>query len=131
MLTTIYDGKCVICQSTRKTILTFDWLKRIEFLDLHDVDTLMQRYPNLEFDQLFGEIHVIEPQGELYKGFYGTKRMLKELPLGFPLWLLLQLPGMDWVGNKVYRWVARNRYKINKLFGREIPDCVDGVCKLH
>ena len=130
MVTAIYDGYCVICNSTKNTVNTLDWMNRVEFLDLHDSAQVEERYPHLNFEDLMGQIHVVADGGEIYPGYYGTRRMLKELPLGFPIWLILHIPGMDWVGNKVYRFIARNRYKVNEFFGRELPDCVDGVCKI-
>ncbi len=130
MVTALFDGYCVICQSTRRTIKALDWLHRVEFLDLHDADTVLARYPDLDYDELMGQIHVVDENGEVFAGYYGTRRMLKEVPLGFPIWLLLQIPGMDWLGTRAYRFIARNRYRINKFFGVELPDCVDGVCKI-
>ena len=130
MVTALFDGYCVICQSTRKTIKGLDWLNRVEFLDLHNAEEVQSRYPDLDYDDLMGEIHVVDDEGKVHGGYFGTRRMLKEVPLGLPLWLLLQIPGMDWIGTRIYRFIARNRYQINKMLGNEIPDCVDGVCKL-
>lgn len=130
MITAIFDGNCVICQSTRRTMLMLDWLKRVEFLNLHDHDLVRERFPQLNQADLMGEIHVIA-DGTVYAGFMGTRRMLKEVPIGFPLWLILQLPGMNWLGPKIYGFIARNRYAVNRFFGVELEDsCVDGVCKI-
>ncbi len=126
MLTALYDGNCVICQSTCASLQALDWFGRIEFVDLHD--GVASRYPELPLEQLMGEIHVLDERGRLYPGFGGTRRMLRELPLGIPLWLLLGIPGMDIIGQRVYRFVARRRYRINKLFGRALPHCVDESC---
>jgi len=131
MVTAIYDGYCVICNQTRRMVQALDWLNRVEFLDLHDSEQVQARYPLLDYDTLMGQIHVVEGDGvTLHKGYFGTRRMLRELPLGFPLWLLTFIPGVNFIGKRVYRWVAYNRYKINKAFGVELPDCVDGVCKI-
>lgn len=131
MVTAIYDGYCVICNQTRRTVRLLDWFNRVEFLDLHNSQVIEARYPSLNFDELMGQIHVVEGDGKnVYQGYYGTKRMLRELPLGLPLWLITMIPCMDWLGKRVYRWVARNRYQINKAFGVELPDCIDGVCKI-
>lgn len=130
MTTAIYDGQCVICNQTRRVIGALDWLNRVEFLDLHDHDEVSQRYPWLDQAQLMGEIHVVAPDGHTYPGFYGTRRMLRDVPLGFPVWAVLYLPGMTWVGKRVYRWIARNRYAINRLVGVELDECEDGVCKI-
>lgn len=126
MLTALYDGNCVICQSTCASLQALDWFGRIEFVDLHD--GVASRYPELSLEQLMGEIHVLDEWGRLYPGFGGTRRMLRELPLGVPLWLLLGIPGMNIIGQRVYRFVARRRYRINKLFGRALPHCVDESC---
>jgi len=132
MITALYDGHCVICQTTRRIIKALDWLHRVEFLDLHDAAAVMQRYPDLDYYDMMGQIHVIDGRGRVYPGFDGTRRMLRELPAGFPFWLLLHLPGMRWVGVRVYRWIATHRYAVNRFFGVELPqdDCEDGICKL-
>lgn len=129
MTTAIYDGYCVICKQTKKIVNALDWLNRVEFLDLHNWTEVEKRYPQLNFEQAMGQMHVVTGDGQLMGGFEGVRRLLRDLPLGFPLWLVLQLPGMNWVGNAVYRFVARNRYKINKFFGA--PVCEDGTCKVH
>lgn len=130
MLTTIFDGRCVICQSTRHLVRRLDWFKRIEFVDIHD-GTTARRFPQFEYEALMGAVHVVEAQGKVYAGFDGTRRMMRELPLGFPLWLILHLPFMPYLGRKLYGWVARNRYAVNRWFGVELaPDCADGYCKL-
>lgn len=129
MITALFDGNCVICQMTRRTINALDWFRRVEFLDLH-TEAVSERYPEMDHDELMGEIHVIDQQGRVYKGFLGTRRMLKAVPLGYPLWLLMQLPGMTRLGRRVYGTIARNRYAINRFFGVELGDCADGYCKI-
>jgi predicted DCC family thiol-disulfide oxidoreductase YuxK len=56
--------------------------------------------------------------------------MLREAPLGFPLWLLLQLPGSETLGKRVYRFVARRRYRINALLGSGRAECADDSCEM-
>lgn len=130
MLTALYDGNCVICQSTCHTMRSLDWLKRIEFINLHEDAVWRDRYPKLAFERLMAEIHVIDDAGEIFPGFAGSRRMLKEAPLGYPLWLLLKLPGSETIGRRIYRFIARRRYRINALLGNELPDCADGSCKM-
>lgn len=131
MLTALYDGNCVICQSACATMRALDWRRRITFVDLHDSDSWRRQFPHLRADALMGEIHVMDQAGELYSGFRASRRMLKEVPLGLPLWLLLQLPGTGWLGRRVYRFIARRRYRINRLLGRPLPDCVEESCALQ
>lgn len=133
MVTALFDGRCVICQTTRAIMNALDWFGRVEFLDLHDKVVVESRYPHMNHDAMMGEIHVITADGDVFAGFDATRRMLREVPLGAPLWGLLQLPGMSWLGPQIYKFIARNRYAINRLLGVELDkqdDCVDGVCKV-
>jgi predicted DCC family thiol-disulfide oxidoreductase YuxK len=128
-VTAVFDGRCVICQGTRSFVRALDWRGRVGFLDLHDRETVAQRYPSLDHDVAMGEIHVFDRAGRVYVGFAGTRRMLRELPLMFPVWLLLHLPGMMWLGARLYRWVARRRYAVNRLFGVDLAPCED-TCRV-
>lgn len=130
MLTTLYDGRCIICQTTKRTITTLDWFSRVEFLDIHD-DSITTRFPQFDHDTLMGQMHVIDAKGGVFAGFDGVRRLLREVPLGLPFWLILFLPGMNWLGPKIYRQIATNRYGINRLFGVDLDDgCEDGICRL-
>lgn len=129
MLTALYDGNCLICQSTCASLRALDWLERVDFVDLHDHASW--RSHGLAFDQerLMGEIHVLDAEGRLYAGFPGIRRLLRELPLGLPIWLLLRLPGMDRLGQRIYRAIALRRYRVNALLGKNLPDCGSDKCK--
>lgn len=135
MVSAIYDGNCAICLTTKAIIKALDWFNRIEFVDLHDaqhVKTLPIDVPN---EKLMGEIHVVTSEGDVYAGFDGTRRLLRECVLTVPLWAMLQLPFVgNWLGPKIYQFIARHRYKINRVLGMPMQedqlDCVDDVCKL-
>lgn len=129
MTTAIYDGYCVLCQQSRRIVEALDWLNRVEFLDIHNWNEVSQRYPTLDFEAAMGQMHTIEPDGTMHGGFDGVRRLLRELPLTFPIWLLLQVPGMKWLGDKIYGFVARNRYNINRIVGARV--CENGACKVH
>jgi predicted DCC family thiol-disulfide oxidoreductase YuxK len=127
MLNVIYDGNCVICNSTKRAFSALDWLHRLNWIDLHDTSRMKTIAPRISEDQAMGQIHVLDGE-KIYAGFYGTRRMMKSLPLLYPLWLLMHLPGMTWVGNQVYRFIARNRYTINRLAGK--PVCENDMCRI-
>jgi predicted DCC family thiol-disulfide oxidoreductase YuxK len=131
----IYDGRCVICNTTRRIVGFLDWMKRVEFLDLHQQGEVEARYPQINHEEAMGQIHVVADGGKVYEGFDGTRRMLRDLPLGLPLWALLHLPIVGtWLGPNLYKFIARNRYTINRLLGVDLEkaenDCIDGVCKI-
>lgn len=129
-ITALFDGRCVLCQSTRFWFQRLDWLRRIRFVDLHDTEQVEAVAPDLDHQAMMGEIHVLTDDG-LYRGYAGVRRMLREVPLGVPVWALLHLPGMGRLGPRLYGFIARHRYRINRWLGVELDeDCADDVCKM-
>ncbi len=125
MLTALYDGNCALCRSTCRALRVLDWRRRIVFVDLHNSGGWAGVCAEIGQERLLGALHVLDAERRVYAGFLGLRRLLKEVPLGFPLWLLLQLPGADALGRRAYRFIARRRYRLNRLLG-----CADGACQL-
>jgi predicted DCC family thiol-disulfide oxidoreductase YuxK len=66
-------------------------------------------------------MHVVPVDSQhLYGGYRAIRWLAWRLPMTWLVAPLLYLPGMLWLGQKIYLWVARNRFKI-------IP-CEHGVC---
>jgi predicted DCC family thiol-disulfide oxidoreductase YuxK len=135
MLIAIYDGHCVICNTTRRIVTALDWFSRVRWVDLHNRTAALDAYPALDLERAMGEIHLVDGP-RLFTGFNATRRLLRAVPLGVPLWAILRLPVIgSWLGPRMYRFIARNRYAINRLLGVDLAndpadDCVDGVCKI-
>lgn len=123
----LYDGQCVICRNSVRMVGLLDWFKRFNPLDLQQ-DDVREQYPEFSYEDLMGAMHLITPEGRALKGFFAVRFEMRYLPLLWPLLPLAYFPGMNWLGPKLYAWVARNRYAINKLVGN--PVCDDGYCKI-
>ena len=69
-------------------------------------------------------MHVVTPDRQhAFAGYRAIRWLSWRIP---PLWLLapfFYLPGALWLGNKAYRWVARNRFKL-------VP-CEHGLCTVQ
>ena len=124
----VFDGLCALCQQSVKTIRRLDWLHAFEYQDAQAWDEVNRRFPQLDRDAILGEIHVVTPDGGLYAGYGGMRRIIKRLPLVMWLYPLLFLPGITWVGPKAYRWIADHRYQFNRLLGSPVT-CDNGYCK--
>jgi len=117
-ITALYDGQCSLCCACCRWLRALDWRDRITFSDLHPMEAQPKQ-------ALMGEIHVLVGP-ECLTGFDGLRRLLRELPLGMPVWLLLHVPGAAWLGKRLYRLVARNRYRIGGA-GCVSDDCTIGA----
>ncbi len=90
---------------------------------MRDETQAVLKEPLVAAASLLEQMHVLPADGKsLYGGYRAIRFIAWRLPLtclGTPL---LYLPGMTWLGQKIYLWVARNRFKI-------IP-CEHGVCRV-
>ncbi len=125
----LYDGHCVLCRQSIRLLRWTDWLRRIEPLDAQNQPQVRERYPDLTHEELMGAIHAITADERVLVGFFAMRYLARFVPLMWPMLPLLYLPGMNWLGPRLYRWVARRRYAINRLFGGHT--CENDVCQMH
>jgi predicted DCC family thiol-disulfide oxidoreductase YuxK len=97
---------------------------RIETLDLHD-PSAATRFPQVNPDDAMRLMQAVDPNGRIYSGVDAWARVLLALP-GWKLlaWLLF-VPGIHFFAQRVYAWVASNRYRWNR------EECEEGTCALH
>ncbi|MBN2469417.1 MAG: DUF393 domain-containing protein [Anaerolineae bacterium] len=126
----LYDGHCGLCTSSQRLVRRLDWLGRIEYLDAQARDVVAARFPGLDPAAILGAIHVITPEGRVFVGYEGVRALTRALPPVMWLYPLLFLPGIRWLGPKVYNWIAANRYRFNWLLGTPDP-CEAGRCPVH
>jgi predicted DCC family thiol-disulfide oxidoreductase YuxK len=120
----IYDGDCPLCQRSIAILRKLDWFGRLEYVNARDTTQDLLHQAPVVGKPLLEEMHVLTPDGKhIYHGFGAFRWMAWRLPL---LWLfapLLYLPGVPWLGQRVYVWVARNRFQL-------VP-CQGGVCDIQ
>lgn len=121
----LFDGACPLCQWTRAQVERFDTAGRLRFLDSNDpAVAALAPFP---CEALAREMHVRAPDGEWAAGFAAWVKVLRALPLLAWLGWLLGTRLFRRAGPALYRWVARNRYR---LPGVPRP-CASGVCVRH
>jgi predicted DCC family thiol-disulfide oxidoreductase YuxK len=123
----IFDGRCVFCTGQVRNLLKLDGKGRLAFMSLHDPE-VVQRFPNLTYDQMMKQMYVIDSDGNQYGGARAVRYLSRRLP---KLWILaplthipFTLPIQQWV----YDQVAKRRYKIANKDGAE---CEGGTCSVH
>jgi predicted DCC family thiol-disulfide oxidoreductase YuxK len=119
----LYDGMCPLCQRSVRLLKRLDWLHRLHFRDCRDTPNLPKSAVPLDQKKMLEEMHLVTPDRKrVYAGFAAFRWMAWRLPLTCLFAPLLYLPGVPWLGRKMYLWVAKNRYNL-------VP-CKDGVCQL-
>lgn len=123
-LTVLFDGACGICRASAERVQRFDIRKRIEFLDVHD-SSARARFPQVDPQVALRWMQAVDTDGRVSSGVDAWARIGMLLPGWNLLAWTLFLPGIHWIGSRVYSWVARNRYRWNRDL------CADGSCSLH
>jgi predicted DCC family thiol-disulfide oxidoreductase YuxK len=119
----LFDGQCAFCRRGVGILRRLDWLGRLHFQDARDVAHLPPCADPLDPHRLLEEMHVVTPDRTRALAGYAALRWLAwRVPFGWPVAPFLYLPGVPWLGNRLYRWVARNRFKL-------VP-CDHGACRV-
>ena len=120
----LFDGDCALCQKSIKILKQLDWLERLEYVDVRNTQQEVLQNPLVAPAPLLEQMHLLTPAGtKIYGGFLAFRWMAWRLPLVVPFAPLMYLPGVPWLGNKVYLWIARNRFRL-------VP-CQGGACTIQ
>jgi predicted DCC family thiol-disulfide oxidoreductase YuxK len=109
-----YDAECPLCRTVKAVIVKLDWFKRLKWLPVQTTGQSIYRHL-LKGRNIYDEIHMLTSAGKLIKEFDTVRKILSVLPLTFPVAVLLYLPFIPKIGNRVYQFISKNRYQ---WFGR-------------
>ena len=119
MISIIYDGECLFCTRALRVLGWVDVSRAMQIYDSHATALIAARFPMLhgaDFDQA---MFAVTDRGDVFRGYFAFKALVRKLPLTWPLLPLFYLPGSNRIGPQLYAWVARNR----RRFG-----CTTDVC---
>ncbi len=108
-ITVLYDGRCGLCRRSVFGLTVVNSLGRLSFTDLRDTVARAAAAPDLALEDLEREMHVRLPNGRTTSGFFGFRTLAWHIPLLWPIVLGLYVPGVPWIGKKVYARVAARR----------------------
>jgi predicted DCC family thiol-disulfide oxidoreductase YuxK len=119
----LFDGDCPLCRKSVSILKKLDWLNRLHFQNARNFEDIPASDVKLEQERLLDEMHLLTPnRKKAHAGFKAFRWIAGRLPLLWMLWPLMFLPGVPWIGQKVYLKVAKNRFNL-------VP-CKNGVCEL-
>ena len=117
----LYDGECPLCLKSVDILRRLDWLHVLRYQNARETDKLPESPTPLDPQRLIEEMHLVTPRRDaVYHGFRAFRWMAWRLPLLSAFAPLFYLPGVPTIGQRVYLWVARNRFRL-------VP-CHSGVC---
>ena len=119
----LYDDGCPLCTFQMRLITWLDWFHRLRLVPISDPRAAVLA-PGLTPEALQEAIHCVTPQGVVHRGARCIRFVSARMPLAWPLALVLWIPGVIWVAERVYQWISRNRHLLSRWFGCQ------GACTL-
>jgi predicted DCC family thiol-disulfide oxidoreductase YuxK len=121
-LRVLFDGACPRCRASMALITAADPDRVVEPVDLTAID-VARIDSRLTREDCMRSMHVVSNTGRISAGFDAVRSLTAGLPLFWPLAAIGFLPGVAWLGRRVYNSVAANR-------PRDVS-CTDDVCGIH
>jgi predicted DCC family thiol-disulfide oxidoreductase YuxK len=113
-----YDDECALCRCQVRVLARLDWLKRLVWVPVSVLDPA--RVPaSVSHADLLRAIHCVGPGERVYSGARCFRHLGMRIPLLVPISLLLWIPGVIWVADRIYERVSRNRHRLSRLVGCE------------
>lgn len=115
----LYDGACPRCRESMAWVTSADPAQVVLPVDLTAVNVATV-HPALTKDACMKAMHLVRADGRVAAGYDAVVILARWLPLFWPMGLVGSLPGVGWLGRRVYQRVADSR-------PRDVP-CTDDVC---
>ena len=109
--TLVYDGMCKICNPLADVVRKWDRNHRIEVVP-SQATGLMARFPWIPREAYGKAIQLVGPGGATWQGAAAVEQLLGVLPRGRLISWVFHIPGIRVLADRIYRWVARNRYRM-------------------
>lgn len=111
-LRVLYDGWCPLCRRTRRIVEALDLLSRtrwVDFRPLADARQIESEFgARVDPSDAEREMFVLY-RGKAAGGYFGYRLLARVIPALWPTLPALYLPGVSWLGQKAYAYIARNR----------------------
>ncbi len=104
-----YDKECPLCLKTKLIVTHFDWMGKIEFKTVQYDSQTEKALEKYSYDELLDNIYSVNSNGKVFVGFDTYLQVMKRIFYLFPLYLILNIPGIYHIGVAVYGYVAKNR----------------------
>ena len=118
----LYDGACPKCRASMAFLTAGDPDRVLDPVDLTAVD-VSSIHPSLTKEACMAAMHLVRRDGKIEKGYEAVMTALGWTPLFWPMSLARYVPGVSFLGRRVYDRVASTR-------SRDVP-CSDEVCGIH
>jgi predicted DCC family thiol-disulfide oxidoreductase YuxK len=121
----LFDGDCGFCTAQARRLAAPGKISLRSFRE----EAALAAFPGLSLEECVREMKLVDRDGRIYGG---AEAIARTLGLGRRFLgkfaLLYYVPGVRWIADRLYAWVARNRFRLPRSHAAA---CDDGTCGLH
>ena len=107
----VYDGMCKVCTRLATVLRKWDTTHQIEIVS-SQTPGVMARFPWIPARAYAEALQLIGAHGHTWQGAAAIEQLLNILPKGKLAAWLFKVPFVRVVADRVYKWFARNRYRL-------------------
>ena len=112
----LYDNTCAFCTAQVQIWRRLDWFHAIDFRPGTAPEAAGLGLSATR-EELQESIHCVTPDGRVYRAARCVRCLSLRIPLLLPLGLLLSLPGVIGLAERVYRRISVNRHALGRWCG--------------
>jgi predicted DCC family thiol-disulfide oxidoreductase YuxK len=121
----LYDGHCQFCTKQVRNLVALARSGVLDAVSFQDASVLA-RFPGLTHEACMQAMHLVTPDGSIYRGFEAAVRAMLTRPLLGLFAYGYYLPGIRQLFDRLYAYLAARRYRLLP------PDeCPGRTCSLH
>jgi predicted DCC family thiol-disulfide oxidoreductase YuxK len=109
--TVVYDGDCTICTRSARMIVRLDRHHKIDVVSSQTAGVI-ERFPWIPASAYGESLQLVAADGTTWQGAAAIEQLLNVLPRGRLIAWIFAIPFVRPLGNRFYKWFARNRYKL-------------------
>ncbi|HEU5171374.1 MAG TPA: DUF393 domain-containing protein [Gemmatimonadales bacterium] len=106
----VYDGQCGFCRKWISRLRRWDRGGRIEYVTARERNSV-SGLPRFTDDAVARAMHLVTPDGRVLAGARALPALLDYLPGGALVRPLFRIPGLPWVADRFYAWLAARRHR--------------------
>jgi predicted DCC family thiol-disulfide oxidoreductase YuxK len=125
----LYDGSCRFCTAQSRNLAALARRGAVEAVNFQAAG-LLERFPGISHEACMQAMHLVTPDGRIYKGFEAAVRAVATRPVLGWIAYAYYLPGLRQMIDWLYAFIAARRYRLFRR-SRATSECESGTCKLH
>ncbi len=107
----LYDGSCRFCIAGSDRLVRLARRGSIERVSYHDTG-VMDQFPGIPPEGMERGMRLVTPDGRMYVGAEAAARALATRPILGKLAMVYYAPGVRWLADRAYAFIARRRHSL-------------------